>query len=81
MKFNEIFLIITQLPEALISSDADVDYHVAHGITGTSVVEPLLLYTSISLSLSICPFFWWHLSDSWPCARVHTAQHLPLRSV
>lgn len=43
MKLNEICFIITQLPQALIHSD--VDYNVATGITGMSVVGPMLLYT------------------------------------
>lgn len=45
MKLNEICLIITQLPQALIHSDSGVDYHVATGITRMSVVQPMLLYT------------------------------------
>lgn len=42
MKFNEMCLIITQFPQALIHSDTEV-YYVATEITGSSVVGPTLL--------------------------------------
>lgn len=45
MKLNKTCFIITQLPRALVHSGSDVDYHVASGITGTSVAAPVLPYT------------------------------------
>lgn len=45
MKLNKTRFIIPQLPRALVHSGSDVDYHVAGGITGTSVAAPVLPYT------------------------------------
>lgn len=48
MKLNEICLIITRLSQALIHLDSTVDYNVATGIAGMSVVGPTLLYNALS---------------------------------
>lgn len=61
MKLNETRLIITQLPPALIHSDSEVDYHVATGITGMSVVGPMLLYTNC------------HEGNVWCCTSLEDA--------